>query len=182
MAKITQEKIIETAESLIAKTHASEVTLSQISDKLGITHAALYKHFKSKQQLWEAVADNWFNKNILDQINIDISNYHDQRQLLHDWLWEFANAKKKAYNDDPQMFALNTRYVDSQPLVLQNVLWSSYKIIDQFMSYHDTNYERAEAILSAFTVFNLPTFAATWNLPNYHERFEQLWQLIEHGV
>ncbi|MFC6653576.1 TetR/AcrR family transcriptional regulator [Paenibacillus rhizoplanae] len=51
MAKITQELIIETAETLIERTEKSEVTLSQIADELNITHAALYKHFKQTRTL-----------------------------------------------------------------------------------------------------------------------------------
>ncbi|MBZ2200912.1 MAG: TetR/AcrR family transcriptional regulator [Lentilactobacillus hilgardii] len=182
MEKITQQKIIQTAEHLIMETEKPEVTLSQIATVLGITHAALYKHFKNKQDLWEAVAKDWFNKNILGNIRVNKQTYTNSKKLLHDWLWQFATAKKQAYNHDPKMFALNTHYIDNQPLALHDVLWDSYSIIDNFMDYHDPNLERAEAILSAFAVFNLATFSETWNLPNYQQRFEQIWQLIEPGI
>lgn len=93
MAKITQELIIETAEALIKRTEKSEVTLSQIADELSITHAALYKHFKNKQELWAAVSKSWFNRMISEQIKLDMTNLTKPQELLHDWLWAFVNAK-----------------------------------------------------------------------------------------
>ncbi|MFD1773996.1 TetR/AcrR family transcriptional regulator [Paenibacillus rhizophilus] len=182
MAKITQELIIETAEALIERTEKSEVTLSQIADELSITHAALYKHFKNKQELWAAVSKSWFNRMISEQIKIDTSNLATPRDVLHDWLWSFVNAKKRAYNENPKMFALNTQYVDSNPLVLRDVLWDSYQIIDGFMDYQDPHLERAEAILSAFAVFSLPSFKESWNSPDYQDRFERIWSLIKQGL
>lgn len=182
MARITQELIIETAEALIERTEKSEVTLSQIADELSITHAALYKHFKNKQELWVAVSKSWFNRMISEQIQVDVTSLSNPKELLHDWLWAFAIAKKRAYNENPKMFALNTQYVDSSPLILRDVLKDSYQIIDSFMEYHDPNFERAEAILSAFAVFNLPSFKDSWNLPDYQDRFERIWSLIKHGL
>lgn len=152
MAKITQELVIETAEALIKRTEKSEVTLSQIADELSITHAALYKHFKNKQELWAAVSKSWFNRMISEQIKLDMTNLTKPQELLHDWLWAFVNAKKRAYNENPKMFALNTQYVDSNPLVLRDVLWDSYQIIDGFMDYHDPHLERAEAILCVCSI------------------------------
>ncbi|CCD34244.1 hypothetical protein BofuT4_uP104600.1 [Botrytis cinerea T4] len=40
----------------------------------------------------------------------------------------------------------------------------------------------AEAILSAFAVFSLPSFKESWNSPDYQERFERIWSLIKQGV
>ncbi|WP_342561060.1 TetR/AcrR family transcriptional regulator [Paenibacillus sp. FSL R7-0345] len=182
MARITQELIIETAEALIERTEKPEVTLSQIADELSITHAALYKHFKNKQELWAAVSKSWFNRMISEQIQIDTINLAMPRDVLHEWLWSFVNAKKRAYNENPKMFALNTQYVDSNPLVLRDVLWDSYQIIDGIMEYRDPLFERAEAILSVFAVFSLPSFKESWNSPDYQARFERIWNLIKDGL
>lgn len=182
MPKITQELVIRTAEVLIERTGKAEVTLSQIADELNITHSALYKHFKNKQELWIAVSKNWLDRVISEQIHLDTSGSLSPQEMLHDWLWAFANAKKRAYNENPEMFALNTQYVDSSPIVLREALQSSYRIIDDLMGYNDPGLERAEAILSAFVVFNIPAFKETWNLPDYQERFENVWRLIKNGL
>ncbi|MFM9745132.1 TetR/AcrR family transcriptional regulator, partial [Streptomyces brasiliscabiei] len=69
MGKTSRQQIIETAERLILETDSPEVSLTQISSALGITHGALYKHFQNKQALWTAVAIDWFNREIINKIS-----------------------------------------------------------------------------------------------------------------
>ncbi len=180
MTLTTRDKILSTAERLIQETGNAEVTLAQIATALGMTHAALYKHFKNKQALWEAVATAWFQREIIDQIHCAPATLAQTQ--LHDWLWAFVTAKKHAYNTDPQMFALNTRYVDNNPKALRAVLTPAYQVVSQIMDYHDPHDEKAEAILAAFAIFTLPSFRETWNDADYAQRFERIWYLIKAGV
>ncbi|KRN01484.1 transcriptional regulator [Levilactobacillus senmaizukei DSM 21775 = NBRC 103853] len=180
MAQNTREKIIQVAETLIMETGKTDVTLADIAGQLGMTHAALYKHFHNKQALWEAVAQAWFNREVLQDITVN--DQLPQREQLHQWLWTFVNAKKTAYNTNPQMFALNTRYVDNNPRALRTVLTSAYAEINQIMGYDPATYDQAEAVLAAFAIFTLPNFKDTWNDDDYQERFERQWALITQGV
>jgi AcrR family transcriptional regulator len=187
LEKISREKIVDVASRLIAETGRTDVSLSVIADALGITHGALYKHFENKQEIWEAVAANWFQHQILDHVNETCSIYTDDfdtsmKVRLHDWLWAFVSAKKEAYRTDPQMFSLNTRYIDSNPLALRRVLRPAYRMIDHLMEYEDPHYERAETILSAFSIFTLPNFKESWDWPDYQERFETMWRLVSSGI
>lgn len=180
MAQKTRDKILTTAEKLIMQTGNTDVTLDQISAELGLSHAALYKHFRNKQALWEAVASAWFNREIIQQINI--SNTESSKEQLHDWLWAFVNAKKNTFNHNPRMFALNTEYIDNNPVALHNVLISAYQQMNSIMDYPANDYEKSEIILAAFSIFTLPNFRETWNNPNYDKRFEMLWNLIKAGL
>ncbi|MFC6259381.1 TetR/AcrR family transcriptional regulator [Levilactobacillus fujinensis] len=180
MSQLTRTKIIAVAEALITQTGDAAVTLDQISQELGITHAALYKHFQNKRDLWEAVSAAWFQRTIITKITVDTTLL--PKEQLHAWLWAFVNAKKQAYNTNPQMFTLNTQYIDNNPEALRTVLTSAYQAIDELLDYHDTNYERAETILAAFSVFTLPNFKDTWNSSDYEHRFELVWKLIEPGL
>lgn len=180
MAQKTRDKIIATAQNLIDQTGDAGITLNQIAETLGMTHAALYKHFRNKQALWEAVAATWFKREIIDKIKL-VENT-DPKTQLHDWLWAFAKAKKNTYNTNPRMFTLNTEYIDNNPEALRQVLLDADQIIDDIMDYHDPHHERAEMILAAFAIFSLPNFKETWNEPDYQVRFERLWKLIENGL
>lgn len=182
MGKITPELIISTASQLISQTKKAEISLTQIADQLDVTHAAIYKHFKNKQALWEAVAAQWFQENIIAEVKIKNINAEDPKDELHEWLWQFVNAKKKVYHSDPQMFLLNTQYIDNNPAALNEVLIPAYQIIDQIMGYADPGYERAETLLAAFSTFTLPNFKDTWDQPDYQKRFEMLWQLVKDGL
>ena len=184
MAKISQQTIIDTAAQLIATKKTTDISLTQIATTLGITHAALYKHFDSKQAIWEAVAGEWFQKNIIDQVKktVPTTSSANPKQQLHDWLWAFVTAKKAAYRADAQMFTLNTEYIDNNPVALRRVLTSAYQEVDRMMAYHDVDYQRAETIMTAFGTFMLPNFRASWDWPDYQARFEAMWALIEPGV
>jgi len=108
--------------------------------------------------------------------------YQADQSQLHDWLWAFVNAKKNTFNNNPRMFALNTEYIDNNPVALHNVLISAYQQINSIMGYSDDNFEKSEIILAAFSIFTLPNFKGTWNDPNYDKRFEMLWDLIKEGL
>lgn len=187
MAKITQRKIVDTASALIQEQGRIDISLNTIADALGITHGALYKHFDSKQAIWEAVAEQWFHTQIIDKVMQTVlsdgqAEQRDRVTVLHDWLWAFVNAKKTAYLANHEMFRLNTQYVDSNPLALERVLQPAYQQIDELMGYHDENYLRAETIMSAFAVFTLPNLSEAWSWPDYQDRFEATWRLIKAGV
>lgn len=187
MAKVTQRQIVDTASALIQEQGRIDISLSTIADALGITHGALYKHFDSKQAIWEAVAEQWFHTQIIDKVTQTVvidgaTAQRDAVTVLHEWLWAFVNAKKDAYLANHDMFKLNTQYVDNNPAALQRVLQPAYRQIDELMGYHDADYQRAQAILSAFSVFTLPNLSDAWSWPDYQERFEALWRLIRAGV
>ncbi|MFD1318168.1 TetR/AcrR family transcriptional regulator [Loigolactobacillus zhaoyuanensis] len=177
----TRQKIIEVAQELIQQSGKVDVRLTEIADRLGITHGALYRHFKNKQELWIAVAKHWFDSEIIQQIKV-AETINKPHLILHDWLWQFVNAKKRAYNEEPGMFTLNATYIENDPEILRSVLLDSMKWIDQLMGYNQPHYEKAEAILATFAVFTLPSFKTTWNAPDYQARFEQIWNLIKLGL
>lgn len=181
MDKLTNEAIIETAEKMIVNSCKTDVSIPQLARKMGVTHAAIYKHFDNKQKLWEAVAQRWFNENIFAKIKVD-SSIEDPKAQLHDWLWQFVNAKKEAYLNNEKMFVLNTKYVDNDPYALSRVLTSSYQAIGQIMAYPTGDLKQAETILAAFSIFTLPNFKEFWTAPDYQKRFEEMWNLIESGL
>lgn len=181
MDKISNDIIINVAEQLIEETDKAEVSIPQIAKRLGITHGAIYKHFDNKQDLWEAVAQKWFNEQIFSHLSIDDS-MNSAADQLKDWLWQFVTSKKKAYLSNEKMFALNTKYIDNNPYALQRVLNSSYHTINHIMNYDDNSIEKAQTILAAFSLFTLPNFREFWEDPNYEEQFEDMWSLIRNGL
>jgi len=181
MDKLTNETIIKTAELLIEETGKAEVSVPQIANRMGVTHAAIYKHFANKQDLWEAVAQKWFDQNIFAKISISES-ITEPKEQLRDWLWKFVQAKKQAYLGSTQMFSLNTKYIDSDPYALRKVLMECYHAINQIMNYDDTSIEKAETILAAFSVFTLPNFKEFWSDPDYDKSFDAMWNLIKLGL
>src|SRR2546426_12536817 len=51
----TRERILEIARDLIGKRGYTSTSISQIADRLGTSKAALYYHFKSKEEILDAL-------------------------------------------------------------------------------------------------------------------------------
>jgi len=177
----TKEKLIAATQTLIQEKNSTDVRLTEVADRVGITHGAIYKHFKNKGALLTDVALDWFNTTIIQNIHLS-DDPQPPKSLLHEWLWQFVNAKKQAYQDNPGMFALNATYVEADLHILKLVLLDSMKFIDQLMQFNDPKLRKSEAILASFSVFTLPSFKSTWTSLDYQERFEVQWQLIEAGL
>lgn len=58
MAGDTKERIIETALELFSEKGYLGTSMSDIAKQLGITKAALYKHYTSKQEIFEALVES----------------------------------------------------------------------------------------------------------------------------
>ncbi|HAB43045.1 MAG TPA: TetR family transcriptional regulator [Acinetobacter sp.] len=81
---LRKEKILSMAESLLLDNN-QDITLSELAEEMDIAKGTIYKHFKSKNQLYlELIILN--EKRILaisDKYNNDIKNYVSQYMLYH---------------------------------------------------------------------------------------------------
>lgn len=57
MAKDTKERLLEAALEIFARDGYTGTNLKDIAESVGIVKSALYRHFDSKEALWEAVKD-----------------------------------------------------------------------------------------------------------------------------
>lgn len=78
--KISRERIIEAANRLVYTKGFNQTSVSDVADAVGITKGNLHYHFKSKEELLEAIID--FRKTQI-------------REMLEQWNEEFPDAKAK---------------------------------------------------------------------------------------
>jgi len=68
--------IVETVLALAAEGNPSEITTAAIADRMGLTQGALFRHFPSKDAIWEAVM-MWVSERLLertDKASLSASN------------------------------------------------------------------------------------------------------------
>ena len=177
--KTSKDEILAVAAQLVEAQGIEHVTLAQVGAALDISHAALYKHFANKQDLWTSLALKWLDKILVAIFPFNTANYQSRAQIAHDWLWALADGKISAFHSDPQMFKLYTDYIDGNPQVLAlhiNDLTRSFAaatgITDQVV---------ISGILQAFTYFSTPAFASAWN-EQTRDQFEAVWRLVAPGL
>ena len=55
--KSTKERILDEALKLFAQSGYMGTSMNDIADRLGVTKAALYKHYKSKQEILDSIVE-----------------------------------------------------------------------------------------------------------------------------
>ena len=145
--KNTKEKILEEALKLFAQSGYMGTSMNDIASKLGVTKAALYKHYRSKQEILDSIIEKM---NELDMERVKqyempegemskvIAEYKETAfdkikeftkvQFLHWTEKEFPCCFRKMLTleqyREPQMAQLYQDYLASGPLTYIEVLFS----------------------------------------------------------
>ena len=145
--KNTKEKILEEALRLFAQSGYMGTSMNDIASKLGVTKAALYKHYKSKQEILDSIIEKM---NELDMKRVKqyempegemskvIAEYKETAfdkikqftkvQFLHWTEEEFPCCFRKMLileqYREPQMAQLYQNYLASGPLTYIEILFS----------------------------------------------------------
>ena len=71
MAGNTRERILEVSLELFAQSGYLGTSMSDIAKQLGITKGALYKHYRSKQEILDRIADGEDGFDIIDEYGLE---------------------------------------------------------------------------------------------------------------
>ena len=95
--KTNKEEILLTALKLFAESGFEAVSTSMIAGKLGITKGALYRHYKSKQEIFNSIIEKMFEQDEkqAEETNVPVREYEEDAESyehtsLED-LCEFVN-------------------------------------------------------------------------------------------
>lgn len=172
----TREKIVKTAQDLIEKKGKMAISISEVAAEIGITHAAIYKYFKNKNELLQHLAEIWLDETSQTMFPFDKGDLTNLSDLAHAWLWELARSKKAYYDENPVKFKLYTDFIG------QNENLTQKHTSDLMASYAETtgNTDFVEdfAAYQAFIPFIDPHYANTWD-EQFQVRFEAVWSLVK---
>lgn len=180
MKKLSKELILETAHNMVVKQGMEKVTLSQIGKELGTSHAAIYKYFTGKEELWTSLSLSWLDNELTRLFPFDTENYSSTKEIVHDWLWSLSESKYKAYQREPEMFKLYTTYIEGNPSVLARHITDLLGSLKEASKIEDKH--KLKAILTAFSYFSAPSFAEIWPHIDFKTEFEAVWRLVETGI
>ncbi|MBD2846381.1 TetR/AcrR family transcriptional regulator [Paenibacillus sp. IB182496] len=171
---------METAHRMVVEQGMEKVNLSKVGAKLGTTHAAIYKYFSGKEELWTELALSWLDHELARLFPFDTMHYTSKKDIVHDWLWVLSQSKYDAYVREPEMFKLYTAYIDRNPAVLARHINDLVASLKAASGIADGG--RLVAILMAFSYFSAPAYADNWLRMDFQAEFEAVWKLIEAGV
>lgn len=103
-APLDSDSILAATEQVLRRHGPAKATVVDVARSLGVSHAAVYKHFGSKQELREAVARRWLNHN-RDQLDTICSDQQIPPPLrVRLWLHAVLAGKQAKIRDDPELF------------------------------------------------------------------------------
>ncbi len=115
---LDREIILNATEDTIRKYGPDKANISDVAKSLNVSHAALYRYYKSKSELWDAVTDRWLSRLQENAKKILEENTPADKKLFL-LLEEFAESKHKSENSDPEMFAIYSKLVQSSTNVIE---------------------------------------------------------------
>jgi AcrR family transcriptional regulator len=184
------ETILSATEEVLRRHGPAKATVVDVGRALGVSHAAVYKHFPSKTALREAVSRRWLNRDrdALAAIAGDTRIAPPQR--LRDWLAGMLALKRAKAHDDPELFAAYRILVaeDSSAAMehVAGLLAQLQAILAEGIGTGDfadrDPAETARTIFTATARFHYPALASGWQDPGIEKELDAVCALLLDGL
>ncbi|WP_282693744.1 TetR/AcrR family transcriptional regulator [Streptomyces sp. CC208A] len=110
---LSRDRIVETAGRLVDEEGLDALSTRRLAAELGVSGPSLYNHFRTKDEILDAVADAVSAK--IDLSMFDPDDPRDWRTALHDW----ALSYRAALADHPHLVPLLARGPGRRPAGLK---------------------------------------------------------------
>ncbi|ELS53057.1 TetR family transcriptional regulator [Streptomyces viridochromogenes] len=187
---LTAERILEATEEVLRRHGPAKATVVDVARALGVSHGSVYRHFRTKAALREAVTKRWLDRTSEALSGIVAAEDRDPETRLRDWLTALFDAKRHKAGDDPELFATYTVLTDENGDVvgahiadLTGQLTRIVRAGVEAGAFHAASPEAtARALFQATGRFHDPGYARAWEQPGVREEFEAVVDLLVRGL
>jgi AcrR family transcriptional regulator len=186
---LTPERILEATEDVLRRYGPAKATVVDVARVLGVSHGSVYRHFRTKAALREAVTERW-----LDQAHAELSaiakGSGPAPERLREWLATLFAAKRRKAGVDPELFATylslaaeNSTTVERH---VETMVGQLTRIVEdgvaqgEFASTDPA--PTARAVWDATSLFHDPAHAGQWTAPGIDDAFATLCNLVVRGL
>ncbi|NML49196.1 TetR/AcrR family transcriptional regulator [Streptomyces sp. R302] len=184
---LTAERILEATEEVLRRYGPAKATVVDVARALGVSHGSVYRHFRTKAALREAVTERWLEGTITElRPYAEGTGPADER--LTGWLTALFALKRNKAGGDPELMATfqvligeNSAVVDRHVahLVEQIAAIIASGIRDGIFTASDPEVTTtARAVFDATDRFHDPAHAADWSAPDIEAAFEAVVSLV----
>jgi AcrR family transcriptional regulator len=187
---LTAERILDATEEVLRRHGPAKATVVDVARALGVSHGSVYRHFRTKTALREAVAQRW-----LDRTHQGLTGIVDDAGLAPDerlraWCRALFDIKRRRAVDDPELFATfgvlaeeHSAIVDRHVGDLTGQLTTIVRAGVSDGTFRPLAPEStATALLDATSRFHAPYHAREWQHPDTGARLETLLDLLVAGL
>jgi AcrR family transcriptional regulator len=186
---LTPERILEATEDVLRRYGPAKATVVDVARALGVSHGSVYRHFRTKAELRDAVTQRWLAEAHAALTGI-ATGEGPAAERLPRWLAELFAAKRRKTGLDPELFAT------FQVLARENsdaVTAHVRETVGQLAGIVADGVRRGEfapgdpavlarAVWDATCRFHDPAYAAEWLLPGIDAEFTAVCELVLRGL
>ncbi|MET8613436.1 MULTISPECIES: TetR family transcriptional regulator [Streptomyces] len=187
---LTAERILEATEEVLRRHGPAKATVVDVARALGVSHGSVYRHFRTKAALREAVTKRWLDRTSEKLARIVEETDRDPATRLRDWLTALFEAKRHKAGDDPELFATYTVLTDENGAVVGEHIAELTAQLTRIITEGAGSGTfavpdpavAARAVFQATGRFHDPCHAREWTQPGVDEEFTALVDLLVRGL
>ncbi|GAA4293319.1 TetR family transcriptional regulator [Streptomyces venetus] len=187
---LTAERILEATEEVLRRHGPAKATVVDVARALGVSHGSVYRHFRTKAALREAVTKRWLDRTSGELSGI-VATEGDPEARLRDWLGALFAAKRRKAGDDPELFATYMvltgetgtavgEHITDLTAQLARIIEAG---VESGCFAGTTDAEKtARAVFDATGRFHDPRYAREWEEPGIEADFAAVLDLVVRGL
>ncbi|MEU5362542.1 TetR family transcriptional regulator [Streptomyces sp. NPDC005925] len=186
---LTAERILEVTEEVLRRHGPAKATVVDVARALGVSHGSVYRHFRTKAALREAVTKRWLDRTSQALAGI-ATEEGDAEARLREWLKVLFDAKRRKAGLDPELFATYTVLAEENGEAvgehITDLTGQLARIVRDGVSdggfRHTDPDVTAGAVFLATGRFHDPAHAREWERPEAEAEFEAVVDLVIRGL
>jgi AcrR family transcriptional regulator len=190
MAPLDAETIMLATEDVLRRHGPAKATVVDVARVLGVSHAAVYRHFPSKSALREAVTRRWLGRVYegLSALATDPARQPPDR--LRAWLEALYATKRRTAQAEPELFATYRVLAAEHSEVSAEHIATLLRQLETILAAGNTTgafavtdtAATARAVFEATASFHNPANAPEWLRPDRDELLADVCTLILDGL
>lgn len=182
--------VLAATEEVLRRHGPAKATVVDVARALGVSHAAVYRHFPSKNALREAVTRQWLGCARDELAEIAADDHVPPAHRLGSWLHALHDSKYTAVKDDPELFSTFGALAAEHSSVAAEHVADLVGLLRDIVAAGVDNgdfaavdpAETAAAIFDATCEFHHPAHAADWHRDDTHARLDRVVALLVTGL
>ncbi|GAA3453847.1 TetR/AcrR family transcriptional regulator [Dactylosporangium matsuzakiense] len=172
------ETIMLATEDVLRRHGPAKATVVDVARSLGVSHAAVYRHFPSKAALREAVTRRWLHRAYDDLAAIAADTATGPAERLRAWVFALFRAKRDAAARDPEIFATYRVLAAEHSVVAGEHVEALLGQLETIVGSAAT----ARAVFTATAAFHHPAHAQEWSQADRETVLADLCALLVEGL
>lgn len=186
---LTAERILEATEEVLRRYGPAKATVVDVARVLGVSHGSVYRHFRTKAALREAVTKRWLDRTTQALAGVAAEDGEAEARL-REWLRVLFEAKRRKAGLDPELFAtysvLTGENGEAVNAHIAELVGQLTRIVRDGMAagvFREADPAvTARAVFQATGRFHDPAHAREWERPGVEDDFEAVVDLLLRGL